>query len=115
MTSTAPRSRGRHRTDLLSLLFGVFFLAAALWWAAVHYLDWKIDWNLPRLGWFAAGGLILLGLLGVAASFRRDRAEIPVSDGPATKAPGSADPGARSEPPTQPEPRPAPSDADPTE
>ena len=108
MTSTAPRSRGRHRTDLLSLFGGVFFLAAALWWAGAHYFDWEIDWNLPHLGWFAAGGLILLGLLGILASLRRDRTEIPVDAGPRpaphTEAPVRPEPAIRPEPPARADP-----------
>ena len=64
-----------HRTDVVSLVFGLLFVALASWWAASYYLNWVLDWQVPHLGWFAAGVLILLGLLGVAASLRRDRQE----------------------------------------
>jgi len=72
-TPTAPdrRKSGWHRTDLLSLFFGIVFLAVVGWWAVSYYLDWSIDWNLPNFGWFVAGALILLGLLGLLASARR--------------------------------------------
>jgi hypothetical protein len=70
-----PPSRAAHRTDLLSLFFGLLFLVVVLWWAAAHYLDWNIAWDLdlPNAGWLLAGGLILLGVLGIVASLRRDR------------------------------------------
>jgi hypothetical protein len=64
-----------HRTDVVSLLFGLLFVALASWWAASYYLNWALTWHVPHFGWFAAGGLILLGLLGVVASLRRDRQE----------------------------------------
>jgi hypothetical protein len=67
----SQRRSGWHRADLLSLFFGIVFLAVVGWWAASYYLDWAIDWNLPNLGWFVAGALILLGLLGLLASVRR--------------------------------------------
>lgn len=68
------QNTGRHRTDLISLFFGVLFLAVALWWATSYFLDvtWIIDWDLPDLGWFAAGALILLGVLGLLSTLRRD-------------------------------------------
>jgi hypothetical protein len=52
----------RHRTDVVSLLFGLLFIALAAWWAVAYYLDWTLDWNVPNFGWFAAGVLILVGL-----------------------------------------------------
>ena len=76
----------RHRTDVVSLLFGLLFLALAGWWAVAYYLDWTVNWNVPNFGWFAAGVLILLGLLGVAASLRRDRTEPALAEGPAPTA-----------------------------
>ena len=52
----------RHATDLVSLIFGLIFLAAASWWFGALYLDLDLDLRLPNVGWFLAGGLILLGL-----------------------------------------------------
>ena len=70
----SKQTAGRHRADLISLFFGVLFLAVAGWWAASYFLDvtWILDWDLPNLGWFAAGALILLGLAGILSSLRRD-------------------------------------------
>ena len=62
----------RHATDLVSLIFGLIFVVGAGWWFTVNYLNLTINWELPHLGWFLAGGLIVLGLLGVAASLRRE-------------------------------------------
>jgi hypothetical protein len=66
----------RHATDLVSLIFGVVFVLAAAWWYGVVYLDLRPDLNLPNFGWIIAGLLIVLGLLGLAASFRRDPAAL---------------------------------------
>jgi hypothetical protein len=62
----------RHATDPLSLIFGVIFVLAAAWWYGVVYLDLRPDLDLPNGGWIIAGLLIILGLAGLAASFRRD-------------------------------------------
>lgn len=50
-----------HRTDSLSLFFGVVFLVVALGYLAGSYLDV----GLPDMGWFIAAGLIFFGLVGV--------------------------------------------------
>lgn len=86
MTEKTPAPQPR-RTDILSLVFGLLFLAVAGAWTASYYLDldWRIDWRLPHLGWLLAGGLVLAGLLGILASLRRDRAEPPVAPQPATQ------------------------------
>jgi hypothetical protein len=76
----------RHRADLVSLFFGLFFAAVAGWWALSTYLKLRLDWNVPNLGWIAAGALILIGLLGVVASLRGDRRE-PSSSEPAYRVP----------------------------
>lgn len=66
-----------HRTDVLSLIFGVIFLGMALWWALGWTFNWTmggtLDVTLPRLGWFLAGGLILLGIIGLMRSLRAGR------------------------------------------
>jgi hypothetical protein len=89
----APTS-ARHRTDVVSLLFGLLFLGVAGWWAASYYLDWVINWDLPDVGWVLAGGLILLGLIGIAASLRRDRrvTPAPAEDAPADQVGTTAGP-----------------------
>ncbi|MEV0268520.1 MAG: hypothetical protein HOV71_08710 [Hamadaea sp.] len=56
----------KHPLDLLSLIFGlVFLLIAGLW--TVHR---TVDVDLPPAGWFVAGGLILVGLLGIGSIVR---------------------------------------------
>jgi hypothetical protein len=102
--SDAPTS-ARHRTDVVSLLFGLLFVGVAGWWAASYYLDWMINWDLvPDAGWVVAGGLILLGLIGIAASLRRERREAPpaVTDNAVDEAPTMAGPDTV-EPPAEPE------------
>jgi hypothetical protein len=61
----------RHSTDLVSLVFGVIFLAAAGWWLVGQYVH--ID--VPHLGWITAAVLIGLGVLGLAGSLRGERRE----------------------------------------
>ncbi len=61
----------RHDIDLVSLIFGIVFVAAAGWYFLARYLSIQI--SLPNGGWFIAGALIVLGLLGVAASLRQNR------------------------------------------
>ena len=58
-----------HRTDGVSLTFGVFFLFLAVWYALAR----QVDLDLPMMGWSVAGGLILLGLLGLAGALRTNR------------------------------------------
>jgi hypothetical protein len=79
--NSADRTSGRHRTDYVSLIFGLIFLAVVGWWAAAYYLDWEISVHLPDAGWILAGALILLGLIGIGASMRRDRREGELTDG----------------------------------
>jgi outer membrane biosynthesis protein TonB len=49
-----------HRTDSLSLFFGLAFLMISGGYLATAY----IDLDLPSVGWFLAAGLIFLGVVG---------------------------------------------------
>lgn len=60
-----------HRTDGVSLAFGLFFLMIALWWAVSRVVDLR----LPALGWMVAGGLIIFGAIGLLGAIRSGRAE----------------------------------------
>jgi hypothetical protein len=63
-----------HRTDGVSLSFGLIFLAVVLWWAVAQVMTV----HLPALGWLAAGGLILFGALGLLGAIRSGRrTEVP--------------------------------------
>jgi hypothetical protein len=68
-----------HRTDGVSLTFALLFLAVAAWWLVAQLLDLA----LPAVGWFLAGGLILLGLLGLVGALRSGRAGPPAAPAPA--------------------------------
>jgi hypothetical protein len=57
-----------HRTDGLSLAFGLIFLAAVIWW----FFGRTVDIALPQLGWFIAGALIVFGVLGLLGALRSD-------------------------------------------
>lgn len=50
-----------HRTDPVSLVFGVVFLAAAGLWLTARLA--RLD--VATVGWFMAGSLVLLGGLGL--------------------------------------------------
>ena len=52
----------KHDTDAVSLAFGSVFLAAVGWWLLTR----MIDVDMPAVGWFFAGGLVVVGLLGLA-------------------------------------------------
>ena len=67
-----------HRTDGVSLTFGLIFLGIVIVWL----FNQAIDVNL-NAGWIVAGGLILFGLLGLLGALRSDRS--------ASKAPTSGD------------------------
>ena len=56
----------KHEIDVVSLSFGWVFLAITAWWLVVT----TVDIDLPPAGWFLAGGLIVLGLLGLFAAVR---------------------------------------------
>jgi hypothetical protein len=103
-TKLDASTSARHRTDAVSLIFGLIFLGVAGWWAASYYLDWMITLRLPDVGWLVAGALILLGLIGIAGSLRREPRD-------AAALPGVTEPGGESGPgstpvPTDPEPEP---------
>ena len=73
-----------HRTDLVSFAFGLLFLAFAAWWLLAQVLGLV----LPPVGWFLAGGLILIGLLGLLGALRSGKqAGKPAQPGPETAAP----------------------------
>lgn len=58
-----------HRTDLVSFSFGLAFLALAVWWLLARILGL----TLPPVGWFLAGALVLIGLLGLVGALRSGR------------------------------------------
>lgn len=61
-----------HRTDGISLTFGVVFLLIVAWYVAARL----VDLDLPLMGWSVAGGLIVLGLLGLVGALRSGRAGV---------------------------------------
>lgn len=96
-TQDQPTST-RHRTDIVSLIFGLLFLGVAGWWAASYYLDWMVSWQVADAGWLLAGGLILLGLIGIVASLRRRRSNGEPSPAASTDATEPVTPAAPSGP-----------------
>ena len=58
-----------HRTDLVSFAFGLVFLALSVWWLLAQLLGLA----LPPVGWFLAGALILIGVLGLVGALRSGR------------------------------------------
>jgi hypothetical protein len=71
-----------HRTDGVSLVFGLIFLLIALGWLLAGRLSFQIE----DLGWAAAITLILVGGLGLLAALRRPAVPEPTAD-PANEAP----------------------------
>ncbi|GIM92742.1 phage holin family protein [Paractinoplanes toevensis] len=63
-----------HRTDGVSLSFGLIFLLVALWWA----LSRMMTIHLPAIGWLVAGGLIAFGVIGLLGAIRSGRTPAPV-------------------------------------
>lgn len=57
-----------HRTDLLSLAFGLLFLATAAWWLLAQLLGLVVP-----LGWLLAGVLVVIGALGLLGAVRAAR------------------------------------------
>jgi len=76
-----------HRTDGVSLSFGLIFLLIAFWWA----LSRVMTIHLPAVGWLVAGGLIVFGVFGLLGAIRSGRAPQPVQ-ATATVEPVTAEP-----------------------
>jgi hypothetical protein len=74
-----------HRTDGVSLSFGLLFLIVASWWAVSQVVSVR----LPQPGWIAAGGLILFGAVGLFGAIRSNRREQPVHVAATTTAPAA--------------------------
>ncbi|MFI6229212.1 hypothetical protein ACIBCR_18085 [Micromonospora echinospora] len=74
-----------HRTDLLSLTFGLLFLAAAAWWLLAQLLGLVVP-----IGWFLAGALVVVGVLGLLGALRAARSS--ADTGPTAGSPGSPPP-----------------------
>jgi hypothetical protein len=64
-----------HRTDGVSLSFGVMFLILALWWA----ISRVVTLHLPAVGWVVAGALIVFGVGGLLGAIRTSRGPAPVA------------------------------------
>ena len=62
-----------HRTDGVSLSFGLIFLLIALWWA----ISRVINIHLPAVGWLVAGALIMFGIIGLLGAIRSGRPPAP--------------------------------------
>lgn len=74
-----------HRTDLMSLVFGLVFILVASGFLLKSYLTIE----LPEVGWFVAGGLILVGIITAIGAMLPDRrpkeALVPESDDEVTQ------------------------------
>lgn len=64
-----------HRTDGVSLVFALIFLGVAGWWLVAQFLDLAV----PEVGWILAGGLILVGVLGLLGALRSGRSSTPAA------------------------------------
>ena len=58
-----------HRTDGVSLTFGLIFLGIVIVWL----FNVVVDLHIRQPGWIAAGALILFGLIGLLGALRADR------------------------------------------
>lgn len=72
-----------HRTDGVSLSFGVLFLLVAVWWAVSRV----VNIHLPAVGWMVAAGLILFGVVGLLGALRSAGRRAPVTAPPAPAEP----------------------------
>jgi Na+-transporting methylmalonyl-CoA/oxaloacetate decarboxylase gamma subunit len=80
-----------HRTDGVSLSFGLLFLLIVLWWAVSQVATVR----LPAVGWLVAGALILfgvIGLMGAIRSGRRNEVPAPVAAEAVVETPGDLPP-----------------------
>ena len=77
-----------HRTDGVSLGFGLIFLLIALWWA----LSQVVTLALPALGWLIAGTLILFGIAGLMGAIRSSRRQEVVKAEAVVETPGDLPP-----------------------
>jgi hypothetical protein len=59
----------RHATDVVALTLGCAFLALVGVWALAK----TVTIDLPSGGWFVAGFLVLIGLVGMGAALRSNR------------------------------------------
>jgi len=64
-----------HRTDGVSLTFGLISLGIVIVWL----FNVVVDLHIRQPGWIAAGALILFGLIGLLGALRSDRK--PTGDG----------------------------------
>ncbi len=62
-----------HRTDVLSLVFGLVFLLIAAWWL----IGRSVSIGLPMVGWIVAAALISLGAVGLVGALRANRSDNP--------------------------------------
>jgi hypothetical protein len=58
-----------HRTDVISLTFGLIFLGIVVVWL----FNVVLDLHVREPGWIGAGALILFGLIGLLGALRSDR------------------------------------------
>ena len=72
-----------HRTDGVSLSFGVLFLLGVAWWAVSRV----VNIHLPAVGWMVAAALILFGVIGLLGALRSAGRRAPVSAPPAQPEP----------------------------
>ena len=73
-----------HRTDMVSLIFALIFLALAGWWFAARLLEF----SLPSMAWLGAGALVVVGLLGVIGALTAPRRRGAGRGSAAGRAPG---------------------------
>jgi hypothetical protein len=62
-----------HRTDKLSLIFGLIFIGLSLSWAFGWLTNWRLRIQPMHFGLLVAGGLIVLGIFGLLRSLRSAR------------------------------------------